>query len=835
MADIERKIIVDTSDIDKAKKESAELTDEFEKGQKKQTRVVKKGVSKRIQAIRDGISRQLREVRAGMQFRIIEIRKALRRNELTEQQAADNIVAIQRKAAAQISNIKIKAGTKQQTKNLEKRAGIFSRIGKIFKGGLIAGAIGLASRALFSFGKSALDAGAKLEAIDKRARVVFGDAFPQMQREARKTAVAMGFTTNEFLGAAGAIADLLIPIGATRDQAAEMSAETIKLAAALKEFNGDTRSASEVANVLTKAFLGEREGLKSLGISITEADIKTEMLRRGTSKLTGEALQLEKAIITQELITRKGADALESYASGASGAARQQASFTATVNEFSEEGLSLISEFFKPFQRVIGAVFSALTKAIRKLKEFFNIADINTKKQLDFSKSLIRAGRTITELGNKTTKTLKEQKKLVNAYSVLQAKLTELNWTSNLQNLTYKEQINVIGQLKVAEKERVKDQLANAERNLAAIIKQRELLGVKPGDIVQQFGFTDEDLANAQKNIRLLKATSLELLETFKVPIIPEIIPKFNFKKLEAGKKKASLKVDDLLPKSTTEQALLREQEYINNRLEKIKAGTENELLLERGLEIEKDLIDIRELSRIAELETEREQLKAAELERLLELEREFQREKDKLRRKELSKINKEKSQEFKEKITQTKREIGFEQKKLAVNAKLRQKHAERVNKLAEFVFDFGQSLLSEEKGSFKKFLADQLRSLTNYLSAKLLAEAAAAIANPPLAAALALAAGGVKLLGEAGARALERDAETPVREPQIPRVQDIVKEPEAIPAGMKEVTINNIDNSINLEVIETGTYFTESQLIRDRIKPMMDELNAERGVITFE
>jgi hypothetical protein len=64
--------------------------------------------------------------------------------------------------------------------------------------------------------------------------------------------------------------DLLKPMGFTADQAADMSTEMVGLAGALSAWSGGTIDAAGVADIMTKAMLGETDGLKALGISMGE-------------------------------------------------------------------------------------------------------------------------------------------------------------------------------------------------------------------------------------------------------------------------------------------------------------------------------------------------------------------------------------------------------------------------------------------------------------------------------------------------------------------------------------------------------------------------------------
>jgi hypothetical protein len=211
--------------------------------------------------------------------------------------------------------------------------------------GIVAGA---AIKGLQVFGKSAIEASIQTETFRRRAETVFKTAFPQLEARAKETASALGLTKTEFIGAASAAGDLLVPLGFTREEAAKTSSGIVELAGKLKEFNADSRSTQEIAGVLTKAFLGEREGLKSLGISVDEADIKVELLRKGKEKLTGQALKLEKALITEELVFRKTTDAQAAFETGAQSLSRTFNTLQAQTREVKEGFLNFVGEGLTP-------------------------------------------------------------------------------------------------------------------------------------------------------------------------------------------------------------------------------------------------------------------------------------------------------------------------------------------------------------------------------------------------------------------------------------------------------------------------------------------------------
>lgn len=215
-------------------------------------------------------------------------------------------------------------------------------IGRV--GGAIAGAAKLGVAGVAVLGAGAIAAMPKLfslagglELMGKKAATVFGGELGKVQDWADRSAHAMGVTTREAVGLASGFADLLIPMGFTRKQAADMATDTVGLSGALAEWSGGALKAAEVSDILSAAFLGERDGLQALGISISQAEVDAELLARGQDKLTGKALQQAEALATQRLIMAKSTDAQAAFAKGGDSLSRKMAQSTAKLKEMGQE------------------------------------------------------------------------------------------------------------------------------------------------------------------------------------------------------------------------------------------------------------------------------------------------------------------------------------------------------------------------------------------------------------------------------------------------------------------------------------------------------------------
>lgn len=217
-------------------------------------------------------------------------------------------------------------------------------------------------------GFQVLEMGNQFEAMDAKARTVFGGSLGQVEKWAAANAQAMGLTRREATGLAANMGDLLIPMGFTRDQAAGMATDIVGLSGALSEWSGGTRTSAEVSEILQKALLGEREGLKALGISISDADVKAQLLRDGTAGLTGAQLEQAKASATQTLLFAKSTDAQAAYEAGTAKGIRTQNEMKAKLNEVKE---TLVTALMPILVKVGTFLADNLPNAIRIAGEVF--------------------------------------------------------------------------------------------------------------------------------------------------------------------------------------------------------------------------------------------------------------------------------------------------------------------------------------------------------------------------------------------------------------------------------------------------------------------------------
>lgn len=229
-------------------------------------------------------------------------------------------------------------------------------------GGKLKG-IGIAAAAAFSVG-AIVNFGKKLIGITSDAEETankFGVVFSTIKGEADAAAYNLeknyglsGKAAQQLLSDTG---DLLTGFGFTQESALNLSEQVNTLAVDLASFTNYSGGAEGASAALTKGLLGEREALKSLGIAITDADIKQLAEDNG---IVGELDRQTKASLTLELALKQSKNAIGDFA-------RSQDSF-ANQSRIAESALAdlgtTIGKKILPFATAGVSSFGKLVKSI---------------------------------------------------------------------------------------------------------------------------------------------------------------------------------------------------------------------------------------------------------------------------------------------------------------------------------------------------------------------------------------------------------------------------------------------------------------------------------------
>jgi len=220
---------------------------------------------------------------------------------------------------------------------------------------------GLAALGAVAAGKELFTLGVEAEAWGRRFETVFAGVTDEMNMWVDSMNERFGVAEERLRGSAAAVGDLLVPMGFARTEAASMTQEILTLSAGLAEWTGGTVDAQGATDILTKALLGERESLITLGVKISELDVTQRLAAKGQANLTGELLKQARAQATLELITEQTTDAMAAFGEGQTEAQAAATSAAAAFDQMKIEMSALVIQL-APLITMLVNVTTALNK-----------------------------------------------------------------------------------------------------------------------------------------------------------------------------------------------------------------------------------------------------------------------------------------------------------------------------------------------------------------------------------------------------------------------------------------------------------------------------------------
>jgi len=181
--------------------------------------------------------------------------------------------------------------------------------------------------------KAASDAEETFSKFDTVFRDIQGSAETAFQTLRNEYGLS-GMAAKQMLGDTG---DLLTGFGFSQQGALELSMEVNKLAVDLASFTNYSGGAKGASEALTKALLGERDGVKALGISIMEEDVKRQMAINSAKGMTFESERQAKAQATLQLAIQQSGNAIGDYARTSDSFANQSRLLRSRLEDISVE------------------------------------------------------------------------------------------------------------------------------------------------------------------------------------------------------------------------------------------------------------------------------------------------------------------------------------------------------------------------------------------------------------------------------------------------------------------------------------------------------------------
>ena len=250
---------------------------------------------------------------------------------------------------------------KKAQKSLKKFGKNIQRTGENLTTGLTLPILGLGAASL------------KLASDFEETNAKFNTVFSSIQEEAQQTAKVFSesfglsdLAAKQLLSNTG---DLLVGFGFTEQSALELSKQVNELAVDLASFTNFSGGAEGASAALTKALLGERESIKSLGIAITEADLKQFAADQGL--VFKELDRVAKAQLTYLLALKQSSKAVGDFERTQDGFANQ---VRITKGELTDAAVSLGEHLLPMAQKAIAVV--------RGLIDRFNALSVSTKENI---------------------------------------------------------------------------------------------------------------------------------------------------------------------------------------------------------------------------------------------------------------------------------------------------------------------------------------------------------------------------------------------------------------------------------------------------------------------
>jgi hypothetical protein len=223
---------------------------------------------------------------------------------------------------------------------------------------------------LVALGTASVKAASDFEETESK----FNTVFRNIQKDANETAEelrnAYGLSSKASLQLLSDTGDLLTGFGFTQQSALDLSSEVNKLAVDLASFTNFSGGAKGASQALTKALLGERESVKSLGISILEADVQAKVLKNTQEGLTFASERQAKAFATLQIAQEQSKNAIGDYARTSGSFANQMRLLQSRVGELGVE----FGKILLPFaQKLVGVTqkiikwFTDLSPTMKKV------------------------------------------------------------------------------------------------------------------------------------------------------------------------------------------------------------------------------------------------------------------------------------------------------------------------------------------------------------------------------------------------------------------------------------------------------------------------------------
>lgn len=291
--------------------------------------------------------------------------------------------------------------TKAHIKRAEELGDKFQKFGSALTIGVTTPVVA-AGAAIYKYSSDLTEAENKTEAV-------FGNMTQYVKDWAQGSIDKIGMAKSTAYDAVSLFGDMATSMELSRKEAADMSMSLVELSADLSSFKNVSLEQSQKA--LTGIFTGETEALKTLGLMMTETELKAYAMSQGFEKSYSEMSQAEKVQLRYQFILEKSANAIGDYARTNGEAAGQMRKLPEVLKE-------LASSFRDNVEPLITPIATALNNAI---VSFGKLGDGTKNLIVRTSLAIAALGPLATIIGKAST----TAGKLIKIFTSLNAKLKQ--------------------------------------------------------------------------------------------------------------------------------------------------------------------------------------------------------------------------------------------------------------------------------------------------------------------------------------------------------------------------------------------------------------------------
>lgn len=279
-----------------------------------------------------------------------------------------------------------------------------------------AAAAAFSVKALFDFGKSAIELGSDLAEVQNVVDVVFGDMSKEVDDFAKTAIKQFGLSQKVAKEYAGVFGAMGTGIGLTKTEALDMSKTLTGLAGDVASFRNI--SSDEAFTKLKAIFTGETESLKTLGVMMTQTNLDAFALSHGFGKTTKSMTEQEKVMLRYKFVLNALKNDMGDYSRTSDGWANSMRTLSLQWDEFKAQIGQALIQVLAPLIRYLNIILERLVQIGSAFNQF--TAKIFGKQELKGANEASQdLSSNIGGIGEATEKTAKEIKKSLMGFDEL--------------------------------------------------------------------------------------------------------------------------------------------------------------------------------------------------------------------------------------------------------------------------------------------------------------------------------------------------------------------------------------------------------------------------------